>query len=80
MKLKILFFGIAAELANTSEVEISLHEKASVKDFKMALQIIFPKLQNLNSYAIAVNESYATDAILLKSGDVLAVIPPVSGG
>ena len=80
MKLKILFFGIATELANTSEIEISLPEKASVKDFKMALQIIFPKLQNLNSYAIAVNESYATDAILLKSGDVLAVIPPVSGG
>jgi molybdopterin converting factor subunit 1 len=80
MKLKILFFGIATELANTSEIEISLPEKASVKDFKMALQIIFPKLQNLNSYAIAVNESYATDALLLKPDDVLAVIPPVSGG
>ena len=47
MKLKILFFGIAAELANTSEVEISLPEKASVKDFKMELQIIFPKLDFL---------------------------------
>jgi|SaaInl5LU_22_DNA_1037371.scaffolds.fasta_scaffold137786_2 molybdopterin converting factor subunit 1 len=80
MKLKILFFGIATELANTSEIEISLPEEASVKDFKMALQIIFPKLQNLNSYAIAVNESYATDALLLKPDDVLAVIPPVSGG
>ena len=80
MKLKILFFGIATELANTSEIEISLPEKASVKDFKMVLQIIFPKLQNLNSYAIAVNESYATDALLLKPDDVLAVIPPVSGG
>ncbi|MDP5093819.1 MAG: MoaD/ThiS family protein [Polaribacter sp.] len=80
MKLKILFFGIAAELVNASEIEFSLSEKATVKECKMELQKLFPKLQNLNSYAIAVNESYATDDVLLKPGDVLAVIPPVSGG
>ena len=80
MKLKILFFGIAAELVNAFEVEISLSEKATVKECKLELQKLFSKLQNINSYAIAVNESYATDAVLLKSGDVLAVIPPVSGG
>ena len=40
----------------------------------------YPQLENINSYAIAVNESYATDEIVLKENDVVAVIPPVSGG
>ena len=40
----------------------------------------FPQLQNLNSYAIAVNEEYAEDALTLKNGDIVAIIPPVSGG
>lgn len=80
MKLKILFFGIVAELVKASEIEISLSENSTVKDCKIALQKAYPNLQNLNSYAIAVNESYATDDFLVKTGDVLAVIPPVSGG
>ncbi len=80
MKLKILFFGIASELVNATELEISVSENASVKEFKLMLQNQFPKLKNINSYAIAVNETYASDEILLKSGNVLAIIPPVSGG
>jgi len=40
----------------------------------------YPKLDKLNSYAIAVNESYAEDEVILKEGDVVAIIPPVSGG
>lgn len=80
MKLKILFFGIASELVNATELEISVSENASIKEFKLMLQNQFPKLKNINSYAIAVNETYASDEILLKSGNVLAIIPPVSGG
>lgn len=80
MKLKILFFGIASEFVNSNEIEFFLPEKASVNDFKFALQNQFPKLQNLHSYAIAVNETYADDNLNLKSGDIIAVIPPVSGG
>ena len=38
MKLKILFFGIAAELVNASEIEFYLSEKATVKECKMELQ------------------------------------------
>ena len=40
----------------------------------------FPQLKNINTYAVAVNEIYATDDVVLKENDIVAIIPPVSGG
>ena len=80
MKIKILFFGIATDLVATSQLEIEVKKDASIKDFKLILKNQFSALKNINSYAIAVNETYATDEDILKVGDVVAVIPPVSGG
>lgn len=80
MIVKILFFGITSDLTNTAEYALQLHKNATVKECKEALQQTFPAIKQMQSYAIAVNESYATDAVLLKTGDVVAVIPPVSGG
>ena len=36
--------------------------------------------KNIDSYAIAVNEEYAVEHLVLKENDVVAIIPPVSGG
>ena len=47
---------------------------------KNLLKKKYTQLKQLNSYAIAVNESYAADELVLKENDVIAVIPPVSGG
>ncbi|MFT5214356.1 MAG: molybdopterin converting factor small subunit, partial [Patiriisocius sp.] len=52
----------------------------SIVAFKTVLKEKYPQLKNIESYAIAVNEVYAEDALFLKEGDVVAVIPPVSGG
>lgn len=35
---------------------------------------------SLQSVMVAVNEEYADDEIVLKDGDTVALIPPVSGG
>ncbi len=40
----------------------------------------YTQLKHLNSYAIAVNESYAADELVLKENDIIAVLPPVIGG
>jgi len=80
MMIKTLFFGIAKDLIGASELKIDVVENSSVKDFETILKNEFSTLENLNSYAIAVNEAYANDDLILKTGDVVAIIPPVSGG
>lgn len=80
MKINTLFFGITKDLVGTSQLQVEVDENSSIADFKAVLQDEFSQLENINSYAIAVNEEYATDADVLKENDVVAVIPPVSGG
>ena len=80
MNIKTLFFGITADLVQHSELDISVDEKSTIASFKWILKEKYPQLENLNSYAIAVNEVYASDDLILKNGDVVAIIPPVSGG
>ena len=80
MNIQILFFGITTDLIGNSKINFSLEKAISVNDFKTKLKEVYPQLQNLDSYAIAVNESYATEETVLKENDVVAIIPPVSGG
>lgn len=80
MKVKTLFFGITTDLVGATSLEINIQEDTSIKTFKSTLQNEFSSLEKINSYAIAVNETYAEDTYILKKGDIVAVIPPVSGG
>ncbi len=80
MNINTLFFGITTDLIGTSNLELQLDHAMSIADFKMLLMATYPQLKNLASYAIAVNENYATDNVILKNNDTVAIIPPVSGG
>ncbi len=80
MRITILFFGITTDLIGASRVQIDVEENSSIALFKAVLKDDFYQLENINSYAIAVNEEYANDDFILKEGDLVAVIPPVSGG
>jgi molybdopterin converting factor subunit 1 len=80
MKITILFFGITADLIGKTEQELAFENSITVGAFKLILKEKFPQLKNINSYAIAVNEIYAENAFIVKEGDVVAIIPPVSGG
>lgn len=80
MKVNILFFGIAAELAETTTLEIEVVTAMTIAEFKLFLVEKYPQLTSLNTYAIAVNEVYATPDFILSLNDVVAILPPVSGG
>ncbi len=80
MKIKTLFFGITTDLVGQHELEVELEKSVSIADFKTLLKETYPMLAKINSYAVAVNEAYAEDDYSIKEGDVVAVIPPVSGG
>ena len=80
MKIQLLFFGITRDLLDTNEFIFTLSKNDTVGNLKNALRLKYPQLENIDSYAIAVNESYANDEFLLQEKDIVAIIPPVSGG
>ena len=80
MKIQLLFFGIATDLVGENSQSYSIQMNTSIKDLKNKLIADYSSLKNINEFAIAVNEEYANDDIIIKDGDVVAIIPPVSGG
>ena len=80
IEITVLFFGITTELVGENSLKIEMKNNSSVKDCKLKLISEFPSLKNINEFAIAVNEAYAEDKLILKNNDVVAIIPPVSGG
>ena len=80
MKIELLFFGICTDLIGKNSLNYQLHENATVKVLKDRLISEYSNLSKIDEFAIAVNEDYANDDIALKEGDIVAVIPPVSGG
>lgn len=80
MKIKILFFGIARDISGKGSTEISLNEPISLEGLKILLESKYPKFSVINEFTLAVNEAYAHEDYQLNNGDVVAIIPPVSGG
>ena len=80
MQVQVLLFGIVADLIGKETLYFSLEKIDTVKNLKKALHTKYPQLKNYNTYAVAVNEHYAQDDIVLKENDIIAIIPPVSGG
>jgi molybdopterin synthase sulfur carrier subunit len=77
-KLKLKAFGIAREIMGGKEIEVD--SVSTVAELREMLLNNYPKLKELNSFMIAVNQTYANDDLLVSSTDEIAVIPPVSGG
>lgn len=80
MNLKVLLFGISTDLVGATSMGFSISPNTTILEFKTRLQEQYPQLTDINSYAIAVNESYAHNETVLKENDIVAIIPPVSGG
>lgn len=80
IKIQLLLFGITSDLLKSSALNIEIKNQSTVKNLKDSLLNKHPQLKNIHSYAIAVNEEYASNETILKENDIVAIIPPVSGG
>ena len=80
MEINVLAFGIAKDIFGASTVSIQLTNDATVSNLKYLLENQFPKLKQLASYMVAVNNEYALDGDTVHQRDEIAIIPPVSGG
>ena len=81
MRVRVLFFGVLKDLAGKSSESLDLPEGSSVCDVLEHYTSRVPRLRDsLASMAVAVNQQYAGAGTELKSGDEVALLPPVSGG
>ena len=80
MKVNVLAFGIVRDIMGGSMVGVEVPNACSIGVLKELLTNSYPALTRLSSFAIAVNGEYALPDRAIKSGDEVAIIPPVSGG
>ncbi len=80
MQLTIQTFGVSRDIVGFSTYYVEFQQPMRVYELRQVLYARFPALADLRSLAIAVNEEYAADDLLLQPTDEVVLIPPVSGG
>lgn len=81
MIVRVQLFAVARDLAGRGVVEIELPEGGTVADLRRALAAAVPSLAPvLPRVLVAVGADYARESAVLRPGDEVACIPPVSGG
>ena len=80
MEVNILAFGIAKEIIGAPALKLNLAESTTAGALKKQLETSYEPLANLSSFLLAVNDEYVLPEALIKAGDEIAIIPPVSGG
>ena len=81
MRVRVLLFAALREAAAARELAVELPDGAGVTELRERLTATHPRLGPLlERVAAAVNEEYAAGDRPLREGDVVALIPPVSGG
>ena len=79
MNVNVLAFGIAKDIFGKSSISLDV-DGSTMADLKSLLEHQYPRLKQLASYMVAVNNEYASDNTILTERDEIAIIPPISGG
>lgn len=74
----ILLFAHLKEQVGSDSLALDVSGK-TVKDLREYLETE-TDLGSMAGIMIAINEEFATDETVINTGDVIALIPPVSGG
>ena len=77
--MTVLYFGVLKDVMGHRSVVMDMAEGASVAEL-LALHRGPRAASVWESIAVAVNQEYARAEVVLKDGDEVALLPPVSGG
>jgi len=81
MQFSIRLFARARDIVGQDMVSVDLPPGATVTELRRCLDKDFPVLRSLlEKSALAVNNEFAGDSLLLPPGSEIALLPPVSGG
>ena len=81
MKVNVLYFAAAKELASRKIEQVEVAEGASVGLLAAEILRAHPQLESLrSSIRFSVNLVIAESETKLRNGDEVGVLPPVAGG
>lgn len=79
MNVTVKLFAGLRTAAGTAEVPVTLANGTTVRDAALAVVELYPSV-DVRGVMVAVNARYAKTTTALADGDVVALLPPVSGG
>jgi molybdopterin converting factor subunit 1 len=81
MRIKVLLFGQLKDIVGQQEQSLDLQTGASLASVVTHYAERFPLFKPLsNAIACSINQEYATASSILRDGDEVGLLPPVSGG
>src|SRR5579871_6360385 len=81
VRVRVLFFGMLKDIVGRSEDQVELEDGAQLGSVFERYAQQFPKLGQLaSSIVLACNQQFSDRAAVVRDGDEIAFLPPVSGG
>jgi len=81
MRVRVLLFGQLKDITGRHEDSLELPSGATLSEVMVHYANLYPKIQGLSaSIACSINQEYAPGSSVLKEGDEVGLLPPVSGG
>jgi molybdopterin converting factor subunit 1 len=81
IRVNVLFFGQIKELLGRAQDSTEIAESSCIADLFQQVAARNPTLQKFRSSVVASrNQEFASWDTLLRAGDEIAFLPPVSGG
>jgi len=79
MKVRVLLFAALRERTGKGELFLDVPSGTTVGGLRKEVERDYPSISSV-PVALAVNRQHANSEALLKDGDEVALLPPVSGG
>ena len=80
MTIHVRLFAMMAQHLGRPALALELPSDSRLSKVQHALQAQFPKPPWPSGTLLAINQEYAAADTVLRDGDEVAIIPPVSGG
>ncbi len=81
VKIRVLFFGVLKDVTGCAETSLEVRENATLGDVFEHFGALFPRLREMErSIVLAANHEFAARDRVVREGDEIAFLPPVSGG
>ena len=80
VKVPVLLFASYADAFRSPQIEVTLTEGATVRDLLQKVKELAVGYPLPPAPLVALNQRYAAPGEEIRSGDEVALIPPVAGG